>query len=64
MTIWDIGKPSVSVEKRRIEGRQKKVRPARPERVKIVLPPAAQSVRNALKRNPMCFPRDWWEPGK
>ena len=64
MSIWDIGKPFVTVEKRPVAGRPKKVREPPKEIVRRQYGSAAKSAHRTLKFSPIAFPRDWWEPGK
>lgn len=64
MSIWDIGKPSVTVEKRTVAGRPKKPRGERKLVDRRVYGSAARSAHNTLKHSPLTFPRDWWEPGR
>ncbi len=61
--IWDIGKPSVAVEKRKLTPRKREPRTRPPplkERIfSRVEGPIAREVSQRLRDEPIRFPSDW-----
>lgn len=61
MSIWDIGKPNVAVEKRKLKPRkrEKRVKPIKPKQ-DANQTPMAKEVSRILRDAPLRFPNSWW----
>lgn len=59
--IWDIGRPSVVVERRKIIPRERLKRAIKKRNIveKPILGPLAQEVSAVLRFEPIRFPSDW-----
>lgn len=61
MSIWDIGKPKVTVEKRKITPRKREPRksPLKDQVFRKPSGPLASEVTRALQDSPLRFPSHW-----
>lgn len=61
MSIWDIGKPQVTIEKRKITPRKREPRksPLKDQVFRKPAGPLASEVTRALQDSPLRFPSHW-----